>query len=712
MPHKKGVAGKNTSSQLKSPSERSGFIRVDKFWKPKLTNNDFLEQYNRNGIAFKAINKISNDIFDNVFDMNNEAFDIMIKGFHLHDVVRSAYLNAKISKYSLIFIGYADGLEFDQPANVNAKIDYFYVIPRAWVSEDKFQEFNEVRDFYEIFEVSGSSFKVHESRVVRVDLGISSLEPAFNSLEVCDNILWGAGQTMFRAGQGFPVITIDSPELVNVDGEMIDEVTLLRKQGVLRDINTETGFIGDGRYNFDFKGAEGKAIKPGDYWTICITSAAMALEIPVQILEGVAAGAVTGSETNLRDYFSDISSKQRREAQPVYVELGGLFGLVLTDEDFDWLPLGELSSVEKSEVFNKDADSMTKLVGSGIISEDQALVALQTKFPELELESEGGNDSSHLSGSSSDVSQGIVVPKKNSSAFINGFYDRTCSCGKDQNEPLLTNRKTSGTFPKAEFKKLRVPLGTQDRTNARIENAFVRNLRKRYRALARAVLGVIQGFNTDSADTTDAINANTLRRLKTRLGEVFVNEKDVFGDVVNRFIDQSYVSGLDVSKKRLGTDPSLINFGKAEQAKRLLQGTGKQITDALLDSIEEEMGILLTDVSLGELSISNAQFRREIQNVFSRKLGRLESIGVSENNRTFNQALEFGFKADGLPTHKMWVAILDDRTTDICLHLHGEIVEIGKQFSTGDSGPPAHINCRSHLEPLTLSLAELENFKR
>ena len=100
---------------------------------------------------------------------------------------------------------------------------------------DRFIE-NEVKEFYEIFDATGSSFKVHESRMIRYSNNedeISSIEVAFNALEVDDNILWSAGQAMYRYGLGFPVITIRDPEQMTVNGENISEVEWIKRKGIL-----------------------------------------------------------------------------------------------------------------------------------------------------------------------------------------------------------------------------------------------------------------------------------------------------------------------------------------------------------------------------------------------------------------------------------------------------------------------------------------------
>lgn len=688
MPTKnQGISEKTTNVNLKSPKEKSSFFRKNQFWKRTLENNDFLALYKRGGLAFKAINKISDDIFDSAFTTKNSIFKKLIKEYKLHYINRYAYRQAKISGYSLIFVGYADGGNFEEPANPNAKIDYFYVVPKAWVAEDKF--FNdEVRDYYEIYEVSGQSFKVHESRIIRFQIyenGMSSLEPAYNALFTCDNMLWCVGQTLWRVGQGFPHISIDDPQMIEDGGELISEVEFLRRQAVLRDITSETGYLSDGRYTLKFVGAEGVALKPKEYYDIAFTEACIALGMPTQLMEGTAAGAVTGSETNLMDYYSDISSKQKREVQPLYAQQAELLGLKITDEDFDWLPLFEMDQKEISEMMFKDSESFEKLIVNGVLSEEQVFNLLKEKYPVLKLDKFSSE-----------------AKKKNSSPLkkIDGFVDA---------QPLLTLAPSKKPLKKATFKQKGLPLAEQDPGIARIEKAFNKRLKQQFKRTQETVLSIIQGFNTDA---TDAINTNTYSSIKTKIGKVFVNEKQGYKEIVTRFIDDAFDEGMKKAQRQLKFPNSLVDFNKANKAKKLLRSNMQEIQISLLEDMNKQVGILLSDVALNEIPLSNAQFKQEIQNIFQNKFGRLENGVVSETNNAFNQALEFGYEQSGLVTHKQWIALLDEVTCPVCFHLHGEIQELGKPFSTGDYGPIAHSRCRCELAPLTLTPVQLKKYKQ
>jgi len=523
---------------------------------------------------------------------------------------------------------------------------------------------------------------VHKSRVIRYSRNkneISAFEPSYNALYACDNVLWSTGQTMWRLGQGFPVITIKDPQTFTVAGTQKSEVDLLKESGALKDISSETGFIGDERYDIKFAGAEGVALRPKEYWDIVFTNACMGLEIPKAIAEGVVAGKVTGSETNLKDYYSDISSKQKRQVQPLYETEMKILGIAVKDDDFNWLPLFELSQKDISENFMKDSLSFERLSNIGAMTMEEIRESLENKYPDLKIDLK-------------------VTPEKP--------IKRTPFTPFQRDEDL--KKKGDQSFPTAEFKK-KIKFGRRDPKVQKIENEFFRKIKKKYNATQEIIIGLVQGFNTDSAD---AITENKFKPLTTRMGTVFANEKDVYRDIVEKYIDMSFIEGLDKAKEELAIDNSLINFGKAEKLKKILKGNTVLLTHTLLDNIEKDITLLLTDVSLNEIPFTNAAFKKEIQKLFDKRLGQLKSQVVTETTRSNGQGLEFGFKESGVVTHKMWQSIIDDRTTEICRHLNGEIVELGKPFSTGDYREPAHIGCRSKVVSLTLTPTELEKYRQ
>lgn len=209
----------------------------------------------------------------------------------------------------------------------------------------------------------------------------------------------------------------------------------------------------------------------------------------------------------------------------------------------------------------------------------------------------------------------------------------------------------------------------------------------------------------------DSVEGN-FKAVTTQIGKVFVNNEPFFDDVVNRFIDDAFDLGLQEAKQKLVLEDFRLNFEKMDKLKETLRLNHIAIIHSLLSSIEKDMGILLTTIDLNEIPFTNAAFKREIQFLFQKKMGQVETGIITEVNRAVGKGLIFGYEESGVVTHKQWVSVIDNRTTPICLHLNGEIVELGQPFSTGDYSEPAHFNCRSKVIPLTLTETQLERFRQ
>jgi hypothetical protein len=353
-------------------------VSPGRFWDNDITNEKLVRMYRRKGIAFRVINKENNLLFKNPFNSSNEEALRVRDTLKFDDYVQFAVKNAMVSGYSLIFKNFGDvatEMDYMRPAPANAVALNFYCVTRAWVREDKYHN-KEVRDYYVIYRADGSSFRVHESRFIRVKSNadeVSRLEPAYDSIEVLDNVLWGIGQTMFRSGSGFPVLKVnEGTKVVNSNGANKTKIQLYKDAGILTDMNSMTGFLIDAADDLSFAGAQGKAITPGEYYDRAFQQCAVDLEIPVDILRGVSAGAVTGSETNLKEYYGDLASKQQQVLTPVYREMYEAVGYNV-EVDFKYPPIFEQSPDQINAQLQRDVETIYKLEQYGYYNHAQAV---------------------------------------------------------------------------------------------------------------------------------------------------------------------------------------------------------------------------------------------------------------------------------------------------------------------------------------------------
>ena len=72
---------------------------------------------------------------------------------------------------------------------------------------------------------------------------------------------------------------------------------------------------------------------------------------------------------------------------------------------------------------------------------------------------------------------------------------------------------------------------------------------------------------------------------------------------------------------------------------------------------------------------------------------RTERIARTEVSSALNEGSLQAYKQAGIEEVE-WVAVLDDATADECIDNDGEIRKIGDSFSSGETQPPNHIQCR------------------
>jgi len=215
--------------------------------------------------------------------------------------------------------------------------------------------------------------------------------------------------------------------------------------------------------------------------------------------------------------------------------------------------------------------------------------------------------------------------------------------------------------------------------------------------------GLKEEISISEQKKKDAIS-NNYNKIKSSLNDYIFTEKEKYSMIIDKFITQSYLEGISEAAQELSMLPS--EFGDLRQQQnqlKVLKENSKQLAFNLLDDITKEVTLLITDANLNNIPFTNQELKKDIQNIFGKYEERLKSQVVSETDRTFNTALEFGYKKSGVVTHKQWVSVIDDKTSSVCQQLNGEIVEIGQPFSIGIYTPPAHPNCRSRIKSITIS---------
>ena len=198
---------------------------------------------------------------------------------------------------------------------------------------------------------------------------------------------------------------------------------------------------------------------------------------------------------------------------------------------------------------------------------------------------------------------------------------------------------------------------------------------------------------------------NNFKTVNASISRTIEDQKKQYDPIIEKYIDNGFRIGVQEAEKDLSLKAnSLYDFDKTKKVRDILGANAITISYELFDAINKEITLMLTDIELNNIPFTNAGLKREIREIFANKSARLASQVTTETTRAVNQGLKWGYDKSGLVTHKQWVAVIDSRTSSICLMGNGQIREFGKPFSTGDYGAPFHINCRSRIQNVTLAI--------
>ncbi len=394
-----GVASDSYTSResFKAFNQRGRYIGAYEGYGAKIRDTDRLFYSTREPVGVWWVKHIAYDIFDNGFhvvnpdDVDDKTLDRDVQRlFHQlkakQALIRSTVFERRYGTSILVhsYTGFGDNVDWGTPLfelepdgsfpdNLNAG-ELLQVTPYPWTSvnvDELDLDESSIRYglplYYKIHIGSASSdtvvpsgeqadntVKVHWTRVTldnpRLDEhpyeGIPAIDAIFDDLVGGRNARWGAYESYYRHGTGFPVIkTRGTPEQ---NREWIEN-------GGLNDyVNVRGYFVCHIDEEFSFEGAQGRALNPNTYFDMYYTFIAAATGVAKDSIQGVSAGRVTGSEVNERQYYKSISLLQNQK-EPVIRELVDRLiqtGQIEYEGDYviDWVDPFEVNPQDKAAI--------------------------------------------------------------------------------------------------------------------------------------------------------------------------------------------------------------------------------------------------------------------------------------------------------------------------------------------------------------------------
>ena len=337
------------SAAYTPPSAPRTFSPTQGFGVDQISENEMLFASRREPVIKWLVYWVASDIFDNWFEVIDP---LKLEDRGLNEAVQPVLLELKAKQQltrliqferrygtAMMLCAYTnmDGEGwgtsiYDVNGNLQGDRKLLQLTPYPWTRIKIIEKDTEESSFrygwpniYEINRGAGlSGTKAHWSRVIhaatRLDedvyLGESVIYSIYDDATGFRNARWAQYETLFRYGSGFPHI-----HLPNATPE---QVTAWIAGGLFEEMNARGFFVstgaGDEAESIEFIGVKDVSLNPDPYNEMAAWNLAMASRIPQDILKGVSAGRITGSEVNERAYFKFINAEQS-SVEPIVREL-------------------------------------------------------------------------------------------------------------------------------------------------------------------------------------------------------------------------------------------------------------------------------------------------------------------------------------------------------------------------------------------------------
>jgi len=609
-------------------------------WSSNITNSMCKKAYERMGITRKLVDKLAGDVFDNWFKIKSsnpklpEEVNTVFKNLKLKYYLKQARTVGIVEGYAALALGFNDEAELDKPVQGATKLEYVSLLAPADITKFILDEDLNSETFGELIGIDvrvgkGSTKTIHSSRFIYLPVnvygnsikGIGLVRPAYNYLTVVENVIWSTGQAFYRYASGFPHIQ-------KKGGKGIDTIKAQWKE-----VNSLTGWASDENTKIEFVGARAVSLDPEQYFRVAIESVAMAFDIPYQVVVGAAAGAVTGSEMNLMDYYSDISSKQDIDFTPIIVRLIKILQEIKQvsqgDSFIEWNSLWEMDAKEKAEIEKINAETQKIQIEAGIRDPEKIKAELEKKLtmgdqPELEFRYDG----------------------------------------------------------RTKLKAKRVEQITDD---------YIEQLQKLFtiqpilQAIKASELGERVG---DQPDEEKQILIDDFRDLEKELELIEKTREQKIKRAVDENVDIAWDEGWNTSNELLSMD--IISTEKAAQIRKIIKqsnyafvnGIGKDVTKKVLFEVQQS-------ILAGE---SYAQMAKKIEKIIGASKADAERIARTETVRTLSESVKQSYRDTGIVEKVEWITASDEVVCLDCGSLDGQIFDLNSIPSQ-----PLHPNCRCTL---------------
>ena len=250
---------------------------------------------------------------------------------------------------------YSRGAEFDPILIHHSRV--FHVVSRSEVDGDVEQ------DTYGEFE------------------GDSVLRPIIHTLRTIQKSNWAVGQTIWRDSAPLRVVNYEE----GVDDEHIDKA-----EQATRSINAKsTVQMPPGFEIEELEGGRDTPIEEG--FDVLFDQVCAATEFTRSVLFGTQSGTVSGSETDIKNYFNKVERTRVQEYESDLEDIVNWYASLDRNDngidydldpglDIEWGPLFRLSELDKAEAMARHVQLVTQATSNFVMTPDEARSVLSEQW--------------------------------------------------------------------------------------------------------------------------------------------------------------------------------------------------------------------------------------------------------------------------------------------------------------------------------------------
>ena len=390
------VVDNTERSKFNAFYQRGRYVGTNEGYGATIRDSDRLFYSTREPVGVWWIKGVAYDIWDNWFRIKNpdnlddESLDKKVQEQLLKlrakiELPRETVFERRYGTSILLlsYTGFGEETAWETPLNPVSPKQLLQITPYPWtmvnvttVDEDTSSLRFGLPEMYNISTGTGEGdstnqmgvrspqvIHVHWSRVIhdapRLDedtyLGVPAIDSIFDDLVGGRNARWGAYETYYRHGTGFPVVKTNATASQNqawIDAGGLDDVLHVRGY-----------FVCKTDESFEFVGAQGEVLNPTTYFDMYFTFIAAATGVAKDSISGISAGRVTGSESNERKYFKAITLQQNQKEPMLRDLIDRLIDTGQIDYDGDyvveWIDPFEVNPQDKSSIEFMDTRTLS-----------------------------------------------------------------------------------------------------------------------------------------------------------------------------------------------------------------------------------------------------------------------------------------------------------------------------------------------------------------